>query len=539
MEPRSSVLREIGIWLASLVGIAAGAVVIAAWWVLYSVGLLTFPPFDLGDFVIRRSPGQFATWAIETLGTRAEPAALAGGVVAWLVAWVLLGLVVARFHAHRLIVLAPLALLPLAFRLGWWSDGGLSAGSAIWYLLAFGGTFVGGGLLLAFWLSRLAEAIREATSPASNWLDHPGDYQRRVLLRQITLVAIAAGVGGPIIGRLLGSVGSAEAQTSQSLRLAEARAAFASPIALPTPRPAPALPDAFTAPAGVRSRVTGNDEFYVVDISTRDPNLEELSWSLRIHGLVDREVLISWPQLLSMPSVELDGTLMCISYEHDNGLISTTRWTGVPLRDVLEQAGIGSTTLDLICRGSNGYSDSIPLSKALEPTTLLVYGMNGTTLARSHGFPCRLYVPGLYGEKNVKWLQEIELADYDYRGFWQERGWTDIAVVNTVSIVDTPRGTVLLEEEIIPIGGIAFAGDRGIAAVQVRVDDGDWQDAQLEANDPQLIWQRWRFDWRPEPGSYRVSVRAIDLAGNVQDATERPPHPDGMTGLHTVEVDVV
>jgi DMSO/TMAO reductase YedYZ molybdopterin-dependent catalytic subunit len=403
----------------------------------------------------------------------------------------------------------------------------------------FGATLAGGGLLLAFWLGRLAEATREATSPASSWLDHPGDYQRRLMLRQITLVAIAAGAGGPIVGRLLGSVGSADAETSQSVPLADARAAFASPVALAAPRPAAPLPDAFSAPAGVRPRVTSNAEFYVVDISTRDPNLEELSWSLRIHGLVDREVLIGWPDLLSMPSVELDGTLMCISYEHDNGLISTTRWTGVPLRDVLEKTGIGPDTLDLICRGSNGYSDSIPLSKALEPTTLLVYGMNGTTLPRSHGFPCRLYVPGLYGEKNVKWLQEIELVDYDYRGFWQERGWTDIAVVNTVSIIDTPRGTVLLQEEIVPIGGIAFAGDRGIAAVQVRIDDGDWQDTQLEANDPSLIWQRWRFDWRPVPGSYRVSVRAIDVAGNVQVETERPPHPDGMTGLHTVEVDIV
>jgi hypothetical protein len=299
------------------------------------------------------------------------------------------------------------------------------------------------------------------------------------------------------------------------------------------------LPDTFVAPAGVRSRVTSNDEFYVVDISTRNPRLSELSWALRIHGLVEREQLISWPELLALPSVELDGTLMCISYEHDNGLISTTRWTGVRLRDVLERAGVVDGTFDLICRGSNGYSDSIPLAKALEPTTLLAYGMNGTTLPRSHGFPCRLYVPGLYGEKNVKWLQEIELSASDYLGYWQERGWTDIAVINIVSIIDMPRGTVLIDTDTVPIGGIAFAGNRGVGAVQVRIDDGDWRDAALEDNDPPLIWQRWRLDWQPDRGNHRISVRAIDGDGVPQVETERPPHPDGMTGLHTVSVDIV
>ncbi len=522
-----------------MAGMAAGVVVIAGWWLIYSVGLLTFPPFDLGDYLIRRSPGEFATWAIETLGESAQPAALAGGVVVWLAAWALLGWVVGRFDSVRLAALAPLTMLPFAFWLGWWSEAGLGTGKAVWYVLAFGLTLFGGGVLLVRWLDLLAAATREANSPASSWLDHPGDYQRRALLRQIALVTIAAGVGGPVAGRLLGSVGSVEAETSQSTPLTDVRAEFASPVAMATPRPAPALPDSFVAPDGVRERVTSNDEFYVVDISTRDPNLEELSWSLRVHGLVDRELLIGWPDLLSMPSVELDGTLMCISYEHDNGLISTTRWTGVPLRDVLERAGIGTTTMDVICRGANGYSDSIPLPKALEPTTILAYGMNGTTLPRAHGFPCRLYVPGLYGEKHVKWLQEIELVDYDYRGYWQERGWTDVAVVNTVSIVDTPRGTVLRDADIVPIAGVAFAGNRGIAEVHVRIDDGAWEDAVLEGNDPQLIWQRWRYDWRPDLGSYRVSVRAIDLAGNVQEESVRPPHPDGMTGVHTVTVDIV
>jgi len=539
MDIHSSTTIRPGPWLSVAFGIATGVVVIAGWWLLYSVGLLTFPPFDLGDLFIRQSPGSFATWAIETLGTRAQPAALAGGVLAWIAVWGLLGVVVGRGPNARLARLLPLTLLPAALGLGWWSASEMSVWRMLWQTLAFGATLAGGGWLLAFWLVRLTEAVREAASPAESWIDHPGDYQRRELLRQIALVTLAVGAGGAIGGRLIRSVGTVGASTSAGTPLPEARQAIASPVALATPQRATPLPEEFVAPAGVRDRVTNNDEFYVVDISTRDPSLNELGWALRLHGLVERELLISWPDLLAMPSVELDGTLMCISYEHDNGLISTTRWTGVPLRDVLELAGVGDATVDLICRGTNGYSDSIPLAKALEQTTLLAYGMNGTTLPQSHGFPCRLYVPGLYGEKNVKWLEEIELVDYDYLGFWQERGWTDVAVVNTVSIIDTPRGTVLREADSVPVGGIAFAGERGISAVQVRIDDGDWQDAVLEDNDPPLIWQRWQFDWRPEFGTYRVSVRAVDGADNPQIETERPPHPDGMTRLHSVSIDVV
>jgi len=527
-------------WLTpALAGFAAGVVVLAVWWLCYRLRIANFPPYDLGDYLIWRSPGRFVTWSIETLGTLAQDAALLAGVVAWLVIWAPIGVIVDRLRTLRFAWLVPVVLLPFALVLNWWADGWNHVGDALWPAFLFGTTLAASGRLLSAWIVRLAELDTEAGSFDGTWLDSPGDYQRRALVRQIALVTLAAGIGGPLAGRLLGSIGATGPKTSQAMPLSETREMFGTPTILPTPVPATPLPDVFAAPVGVRDRVTSNDEFYVVDISTRDPSIHETTWSLRIHGLVDREVVLTSPELLAMPSVELDGTLMCISYEHDNGLISTTRWTGVPLRDVLEIAGVGDGVVDLICRGENGYSDSIPLAKALESTTLLAYGMNGSTLPQSHGFPCRLYVPGLYGEKNVKWLQEIELSDQDYLGFWQERGWTDIAIVNTVSIIDTPRGTALGDTESIPIGGIAFAGDRGISRVQIRVDEGEWLDADLESNDPPLIWQRWRFDWQPGPGSYRLTVRAFDGDGAPQDETERRPHPDGMTGLHSVSVDIV
>jgi DMSO/TMAO reductase YedYZ molybdopterin-dependent catalytic subunit len=539
MQAQPTTAHTIGLLLSSLAGLATGAIVLAVWWVLYSVNLLTFPPFDLGDWFIRQSPGALATRAIETLADDAQPAALAGGVVVMLCVWSLVGIASGRLGDGWPARLLPLGLLPLSLALAWWADDNLGIGIAVWYTLVLGGTLVAGGTFLSGWLDRMQAAAQSTFPQSEHWLDRPGDYERRALLRQLAIATIVLAGGGTLIGRLLRSTDVGDVTTGQALPLADARTELSTPVALPTPVPANPLPDSFTAPDGVRQRQTDNGEFYVVDISTRDPNLAELSWALRIHGLVERELLVGWPDLLAMPSVELDGTLMCISYEHDNGLISTTRWTGVPLRDVLQQAGLQNTAVEVICRGANGYSDSIPLAKALESTTLLAYGMNGTTLPRAHGFPCRLYVPGLYGEKNVKWLEEIELVEYDYLGYWQERGWSDTAVVNTVSIIDTPRGTVLRDSGTVPIGGIAFAGQRGISAVQVRIDDGDWQDALLEANEPPLIWQRWRFNWQPELGSYRLTVRAVDAEGNPQIEQERPPHPDGMTGLHTVEVDVV
>ena len=303
--------------------------------------------------------------------------------------------------------------------------------------------------------------------------------------------------------------------------------------------PAPELPGAFSAPAGVRPRVTTNAQFYVVDISTRDPNLDERAWTLRVHGLVERELTLTYADLLAMPAVEQDGTLRCISFTYGNDLISSTRWTGVPLRDLLQLAGPLDGAVDIVCRGTNDYSDSIPLAKALEPTTLLAYGMNGAALPRAHGFPCRVYVPNLYGEKNVKWLREIELVNYDYNGYWQERGWTEDATVNVLSIVDSPSGSVTRDAAgQVAVGGVAFAGSRGIGQVQLRVDDGDWLDAELEPYLPALIWQRWRYAWRPQPGTHTLTVRAVDLTGVTQIEEQSDPHPDGMTGLQTVTVRV-
>jgi DMSO/TMAO reductase YedYZ molybdopterin-dependent catalytic subunit len=533
--------------IAFLVGAACGGIVVGLWALLYQVRLTTFPPFDLADLIIRYSPGDLATWAIETFGHNAQRLLLASGVVVWVAVWEVLSLAGATRRGRQAILPATILLLVAAFGLAWWSESGLSASRAIWLLLAFGAIVIGAGLLLSRWLEGLASAQREiAEAPSgATWLDHPGTYRRRDILRQAGTLALVLGAGGTLSGWLLKQVYKRDMPTAAGASLDTLRTVPATPDVSeasvpPTPIAAPPLPKGFNAPPGVRDRITSNPEFYRVDISTRAPSLVETDWTLTIKGLVEQETTLTWTDLLAMPAIEQYATLMCISFTYGSDLISTTRWTGVRLRDVLQRVGIGDGVVDVVCRGAGEYSDSIPLAKALEPTTLLVYGMNGDALPQKHGFPCRLYVANLYGEKNVKWLQEIELVNTDYLGFWQERGWSDTAMEQITSIIDTPHGeTTPSAGGSIPVAGIAFAGSRGITSVEVRADDGEWQPATVEPYDPALIWQRWRLDWLPTPGPDTLTVRATDGTGTLQTATESDPHPEGMTGYHTVKVTIV
>ncbi|MCO5178019.1 MAG: molybdopterin-dependent oxidoreductase [Thermomicrobiales bacterium] len=515
---------------------AAGVAVIGLWAGLYQANLTTYPPFDLADLLIRLSPGDAATWAIETFGHLAQRLLLAFGVLIWIAAWPVVALACGSRRRLACAIAAGGSLLA-ALALARWAGDADSLGRLLWLIVAFGLTAGLCGVLLYRLLDTL-DMLRSEQHLAAreDWLYQPGNSGRRQLLRQAALVAFGLGIGGIAVGRITGAILRPDAPTAAGQALTNVQMPDAAANATPA---AEIIPDSgdFPAPEGMPPRYTPNDNFYLVDISTRDPNIAEDGWSLTIGGLVEREVVLGWQDLLSLPAVEQDGTLMCISFTWDSGLISTTRWTGVPLRDVLQRAGIQDGVVDLVCNGAGGYSDSIPLAKALEPTTLLVYGMNGTTLPRSHGFPCRLYVPNLYGEKNVKWLERIELVDHDYEGYWQERGWTDDATIQVISTIETPRGTVQPDADgNVALGGIAFAGSRGIERVEVRIDDGEWLAAAVEPYEPVFVWQRWRYDWAATGGEHRVTVRAVDGAGQVQIEAEADPHPDGMTGYQSVRL---
>lgn len=289
--------------------------------------------------------------------------------------------------------------------------------------------------------------------------------------------------------------------------------------------------------------ITPNDDFYVISKNIFGFSPERGGdWQIEVDGLVDRPSAITRTELEEMAAVEdFVSTLTCISNEIGGELIGTARWTGVPLSAVLERFGVGANVVDVVGEGEDGYSDSIPIDKALAPETHVVWAMNGEPLAQDHGTPVRLIVPGLYGIKNVKWLTKLTLTADDYQGYWQDRDWTDSAIIKTQSHFDVPDSRDVLPAGTIEIGGVAFAGDRGISKVEVSVDDGDsWQEATIAENPSPagLSWVVWTMDWNARPGSYTLVVRATDGEGNLQTAETAPTLPDGASGYHHINVGV-
>jgi hypothetical protein len=247
--------------------------------------------------------------------------------------------------------------------------------------------------------------------------------------------------------------------------------------------------------------------------------------------------------LQAMPVVESPVTLACISNGIPARAVGTAMWTGVRLADVLDRAsGVDRTAVDLVWISADNYTDSIPMAKALDRETLLAWGMNGAPLPRAHGAPVRAVVPGIYGMKNAKWIEAIEVTAGDHKGYWQRQGWSDTAAYTTLSRFDVPRaGDRLAAGRSLTLGGIAFAGDRGITRVEVGLGTPDggttlWMDADLEPALGPAAWRRWTCPFMPTAGRHRLVVRATDGAGVTQPQERRGNFPNGVHGWHAVDV---
>ena len=282
--------------------------------------------------------------------------------------------------------------------------------------------------------------------------------------------------------------------------------------------------------------ITSNEDFYVISKNLIDPSVDGATWRLRVGGLVDRELSLSLDEIREMEAVDQVQTLECISNEVGGDLISTARWRGVRLRDVIAMAGPAGSAIELKLEADDGYTESIPAELAADDRVLLAYEMNGEPLPQRHGFPLRLLLPGRYGMKGPKWLTRIELIDQPYEGYWEQRGWTKEAIVKTMSRIDAPgSGPARNAAGVVQLAGIAFSGDRGISGVELRIGPGEeWVEADLDPAFADLAWQFWRYDWRPDPGTYEVEVRATDGAGELQTARVAPTLPDGASGYDGV-----
>lgn len=279
--------------------------------------------------------------------------------------------------------------------------------------------------------------------------------------------------------------------------------------------------------------ITPNPAFYVVSKNIVDPAVNSNDWDLVVDGMVDNPLTLSYSDIQLRKSRDFTSTLECISNFVGGDLISNTVWTGFPMADLLNEAGLQDGVVDLKLHAADGYTESIPLDKGLQPDVMLVHSMGGEPLTEKHGYPLRLIVPNIFGMKNVKWITRIEAVNEDYQGFWQERDWSDDATVVTMSRIDIPRTAYKAKiGETVRLGGVAFAGSRGVSKVEVSLDQGiTWHEAQLSEVPSNLTWRLWVYDYEAtELGVKRISVRATDGNGELQTSVEQPPLPDGATG---------
>ncbi|MCL4435331.1 MAG: molybdopterin-dependent oxidoreductase [Thaumarchaeota archaeon] len=283
--------------------------------------------------------------------------------------------------------------------------------------------------------------------------------------------------------------------------------------------------------------VTPTSEFYRTDIDLIPPSVDSSTWKLTVNGEVKKPVTFTYEEFRSLPQIKEYATLECISNPVGGPLIGTALWEGVHLSTVLEKVEVKPSAKYVVFYSVDGYSVAIPLERALKEGTILAYMMNGEPLNNVHGFPLRAVVPGIYGMMNAKWIQRIELVANEYLGYWQSRGWSNTAEIETTSVIRVLPPNVTLNETT-PIAGIAFAGDRGVSRVEVSVDDGKtWSDAMRKDPLSKYTWILWAKEWIPsEEGLHTVTVRATDGNGQIQTAQLRGTFPDGATGYHAVDV---
>lgn len=360
------------------------------------------------------------------------------------------------------------------------------------------------GAMVFRWLHRHAREIVD-------------DADRRKFLKVSGGVVAGIGVAG-IAGQLLGNRVDVEGS----------RTAVGAPI--PTTPDTPVPPGADFSPATPRF-ITSNRDFYRIDTALTVPKLRAEDWALKIHGAVDKELTLRYEDIRQRPLIERTVTLTCVSNEVGGDLISTATFVGVPLRDILTEAGIKPGADQLFSTSVDGFTCGTPVADVMD-RGLLAIGMNGEPLPVEHGFPARMVVPGLYGYVSAtKWIVDMNFNNFnDANAYWIDRGWSQKAPIKTESRIDTPRSQDTVKGTKVTVAGIAWAQHRGISKVEVRVDGGDWQPAQLAADVSVDTWRMWKAELDIRPGDHTVECRATDKTGYTQTQATADPAPDGATG---------
>jgi DMSO/TMAO reductase YedYZ molybdopterin-dependent catalytic subunit len=306
--------------------------------------------------------------------------------------------------------------------------------------------------------------------------------------------------------------------------------------------PAPLAPDTSLAVPGITPIVVPNDDFYRIDTALIVPRVDVASWTVKVTGMVDTPVNLTYDQLTAMPIFEQYVTIACVSNEVGGNLVGNALWRGIHLREVLAMAGAKPEATQIVGRSVDGFTVGFPTAWAMDPARepMIAVGMNGEPLPVQHGYPARLIIPGLYGYVSAtKWLAEIELTTLEaFDAYWVPLGWSKEAPILTQSRIDVPSSGANLHAGPVAIAGVAWAPDRGVSKVEVRVDDGTWQPATISSEISRATWVQWKLAWDAPSGEHRIQVRATDGTGQVQTEESSPPAPDGARGYHTIGVRV-
>ncbi len=494
-------------------GLLGSIAALALLWIASSLTrLLPFPPTAVAARIVRIAPGDLATFFIEALGHWALRLLTLGALAAALVIGAEALVVTSSGSRPRPGIAA--AMLGVVAAAAAFLDPTFQPDPL--YVLA-ATAFAG-----ALYAGVAGRAHRRLDSEQQG-----ADEVRRQTIRLGLMGGLALAAFGGGAGWLIRRLGGPDTN-----------------VALTPPQSAAAAPSRAVWPevSGITPEVTSVADHYEVDINLLPPSVEADSWTLSIGGRVSEPLEMSFDELQKrFEVVEEYATLACVSNEVGGDLVGHSRWGGVRLNEVLEAVRPQPGGVDVVLKAADGYSDSIPLAVARDPRVIIAVSQNGRPLTREHGFPCRLRVPAIYGMKNVKWLQSIEISGSDYSGYWQKRGWSDDATVKTQSRVDVAGDDLAARVgEQTWIAGVAWAGDRGIKTVEVSLDAGTtWEGAQVREPLSSVSWIQWAFRWTPqEARTVTVACRATDGNGEVQTSRLAQPHPDGASGYHEVAVSV-
>jgi DMSO/TMAO reductase YedYZ molybdopterin-dependent catalytic subunit len=539
-------MRRSSLLLGALLGGLTSLPLIALSYLGQQWAGLPFIPFDLFDWLARVLPGELISTVIDTMvrvitllgigpiSSAAKRMEQLQGILFVVGGGVVLGAIIAlvirlRGWAGSMVgLVAGLLVFALTAAMEF-SLGGPALDNPAKALLWLAILIVGWATLLGSWLSvRQAPDMTPATTEEFR-------AARRALLLEVAGGSVGLALAAWGLSRL---VEAQQAATGAGQPLAPAPTGTVTPappatVGAPTPA-GEATRDRVSPAPGTRPELTSNANFYRIDIDTLPPVVEKSSWVLAVEGLFDRARPLTLSDILAYPAMTQPITLSCISNPVGGDLIGTSNWTGVRLRDLLKDLGLRPEAKELAIKAADGFYESVVMEDMLDPRTLLVYGMNGDTLPVEHGFPLRIYIPNHYGMKQPKWIISIEAIDHHGPGYWVDRGWSPTAYPQIVSVIDTVAKNNI-ENGRVPVGGIAWAGDRGIQKVEVQVDGGAWAETTLRTPPLSgLTWVQWRYDWPVTAGQHTFRVRATDGSGTLQTEAPSDPYPNGATGYHSV-----